>query len=359
MVGQGPEVPAVVETLGCVPGVGMVSHKREADARAMAGFDVVVEMVGGVAPAFKVAMDALGQGISLLTANPLLVAAHGKVLQGAAAGQHAYFGFQAAAFGLPLADMLAVMGLRNVTAGWCTAANVALARMAYRNESLAQVSAQLKLQQVDTSDWGGKVTQARAAALRSLWQAEALAAFKQLRVGVERVEQADVRRLREFGLQMVFGAVISAQGIYVGPLAVGPESPLLAAAQQDVLVGEGDGGDVVLSCAADVFVGGLAADLRQVLRAPKPAFAGQAARYERGQPEGVRAYVRIAAESREAVLGAKPEVMQERVSGDGLWQAVVAVKSLHDLQEVHAAGGMVYPLSGAWQPVSVGLRLVG
>lgn len=359
VAGQSPEVAAVVEALGKAPGVGMVRHMRDVDARGMAGFDVVVEMVGGVAPAFKLAMDALGQGISVLTANALLVAAHGKVLQNAAAGQHAYFGFQAAAFGVPLADVLAVMGLKKVTVGWCTVANVALARMGYRNESLAQVSAQLKLQQADMSDWGGKVTQARALALRTLWQAEALPTFKQMRVGVEQVEPADMRRLREFGLQMVFGAEVSLDSLYVGPLAVTAENPLLAAAQQDVFLGEGEAGEIVLSCGGGVMLGGLLADLRQVVRAPKPAALGQVAVYERRAPEDVRAYVRIAAESREVVLAAKPEVVQERLSGDGLWQAVVTVKNLQALQEVYAAGGMVYPVSGDWQPVSTGLRLVG
>jgi homoserine dehydrogenase len=359
VVGQSAEALAVAEAFGKAQGVGMVRHAREADARGMAGFDAVVEMVGGVAPAFKVAMDALGQGMSLLTANPLLVAAHGKVLQNAAAGQHAYFGFQAAAFGVPLADVLAVMGLKKATVGWCTVANLALARMAYRNESLAQVSAQLKLQQADMSDWEGKVTQARALALRTLWQAEGLAASKQMRVGVEQVEIADMRRLREFGLQMVFGAEVSVDGLYVGPLAVTPESPLLAAAQQDVFLGEGEAGEIVLSCGAGVMLGGLLADLRQVVRSAKPAAEGQMAVYERRAPEDVRAYVRIAAESRDVVLAAKPEVVQERLSGDGLWQAVVAVKNLQVLQEVYTAGGMVYPLSGEWQPVSTGLRLVG
>lgn len=108
-------------------------------------------------------------------------------------------------------------------------------------------------------------------------------------------------------------------------------------------------------------VAGAVADVRAYLRSAKPASV-QTPRYV-GLPalrEPLRMYVRVPYAARELVLADKPEVMHERVDGDGLWQAVIA----HDTgtMALDHVGGMIYPISGDWQAPAagaVGLRLVG
>lgn len=367
VAGRGEAARAVVDALSGLEGVGtvrqMADFNPEKAAGQLAGAQMLVEMVGGVTPAFHTAMSALGQGVACVTANPLLIASHGRVLQNAAQGQHAYFGFQAAGFGLPVGEMMGALRPSKVTACFVSAASMAIARMTFRNESLAHVSAHLKMMQVDLSDWGGKVTQARAIALRALWLHDELRGTQLRRGGVEQLEPADVRRLREFGLQPVFGAEITETGIMTGPMAVVHGSPLLNTNVQDVLVAETAMGNVVLTHMADETartVAGVVADVRQFLRSPKPTMMSGVRDFGmKASAEPVKAYVRVPFAGREAVLAAKPEIMQERVEGDGLWQAVVAVERLNDIQ-VGAAGGMVFPVSGEWQaPTPGGLRLVG
>ncbi len=370
VAGRGDAAKAVMDALAALPGVGTVRQVAQFDptqaSRLLMGTHMMIDMIGGVAPAFAACMAALSQGVACITANPLLMASHGRVLQNAAQGQHTYFGFQAAGFGMPVAEIMAAMRPTKVTACFTTAASMALARMSYRNESLAHVSAHLKMTGVDISDWGGKVTQARAMALRALWHGDELRGPQLQRMGVESMEPADVRRLREFGLHPVFGAEITEDGIYTGPLAVAHGSPLLAQTARDVLLAETEQGDIVLAQDAGEdqrMVSGVLADVRTFMRAPKPALMPQAPHMMMpfAAKPAERAYVRIPYGMRDEVLAFKPEIMDERTDGDGLWQAVIVVEAIAKLK-LSAFGGMVFPLVGAWAPPaagSVGLRLVG
>lgn len=369
VVGKGAVVAEVTDALAALEGVTCVRQivgfdplQAEMQLRAV---DHVVDMTDGLVPSFTLAMAALSAGISFTTANAMLMAVHGRVLQNAARGQQAYFGFQAAGFGLPLAEMMGAARPKKVAVSFVTAASVGLARMAFRNESLAHVSAHLKLQGVDLSDWGGKQTQARAMALRSLWFDSELRGAQLGRIGVDAAEPADVKRLRAFGLQPVYGAVIEEGYIYTGPMAVANGSALLNTTVQDVLVAETEQGDVILAYTADEttrVLAGIVADMRSYLRSSRPALAAGFKSFEKHEAaEPVRAYVRMPYAAREVVLAVKPEILSEKVDGDGLWQAVIEVAGRESLQ-IASVGGMVYPVSGAWEPPaagSVGLRMVG
>jgi hypothetical protein len=134
---------------------------------------------------------------------------------------------------------------------------------------------------------------------------------------------------------------------------------------QDVMVAETEMGNLILAHAADEterVVAGIVADVRAFLRSPKPALQAAVRRFDpQVVQEPMRAYVRVPFAAKDVVLAVKPEILSEKIDGDGLWQAVVEVKSPADLQ-VNSLGGMVYPLSGEWEaPVagSVGLRMVG
>lgn len=360
VVGQGAAATAVAAAISRLGGVGYVRQAAVMDATLLGQCDAVVEMVGGVTPAFDVAMAALGRGIACISANPLLVAAHGRVLQDAAAGQCTYFGFQSAGFGVPMAEALAALPVTRMTMGLHGVANMVLARLGYRAETVEQASAYVRLQNPDMSDMGGKLTQARAVALRALWHPVWGRVSGYARTGLELVEPSDVQRLREFGLNLVYGAEISAEGIYTGPLAVGHDSPLLAAQMQDVLVMQTVHGEMVLSQPAEEsvrMVAGVTADVRQWLRSIRPALAlVEPARAVR--EDTTRCFVRLPYARREAIVALKPEILKERVVGDGLWQAVLSVPQGVEIQPGEM-GGVVYPVSGAWEPAAAaGLRLV-
>ena len=371
VVGRNAAATAVVDSLAQVPGVGTVrqmgSFDPMTDMPRLMGVDVVVDMLGGLSPAFALAMATLSSGVAFVTSNPLLMMVHGRVLRNAAAGQGAYVGFQAAGFGLPLAELLGAARPERLVACFSTAASEALARMNFRNESLAHVSAHLKMQNVDLSDWGGKQTLARGLAVHTLMFDSDMPPAAMQRVSVEHVDAADTKRLSAFGLRLVFGADMTEQEIYAGPMAVAEDSPLLQTRAHDVLVAETAHGDIVLRQEADEarrLVAGVTADVRALVRSPKPALpVRRPYDYAMPQPAGVleMAYVRVPFAAKEAVLAHKPEVMQDAVDGDGLWQAVVAVPRVREL-DVMAQGGMVYPLASAWQPrvaQVAGLRLVG
>ncbi len=373
VVGRNGQASAVVDALARVPGVGNVrqlgSFDPVLDAAKLTGVDTVVEMLGGIAPAFTLALAAMSNGISFITANPMLMMVHGRVLRNAAQGQQAYLGFQAAGFGMPVAELMGSARPERMVVSFSTSASMALARMVFRGESLAHVSAHLKMQNADFSDWGGKVTLARAMALRSMVFDTEITTEALQRASVEQVEMADIKRLRAFGLAPVFGAEISENEIYAGPMAVAQDSALLQADSGDVMLAETLYGDVTLRAASDDMqrvVAGVVADVRTLMRSPKPALPLER-QIPLTRPQALgqleMAYVRVPFAERDKVLAMKPEILQDSVEGDGLWQAVIAVPRVRDIQ-VSALGGVVYPIATAWAPQAAaratgGLRLVG
>lgn len=84
------------------------------DARAaIAGADLVIELIGGIDPARELVLDALNQGKSVITGNKALLAAHGPELYEAAAEANTDLYYEAAVAGaIPV-----VYGLRESLAG--------------------------------------------------------------------------------------------------------------------------------------------------------------------------------------------------------------------------------------------------
>ncbi len=105
------------------------------DAFYRRSFDVVVEATGRVAPVLPRLLELLRRGVSVVTANKELVAAHGAALTDAAAPRGAYFGYEATvAAGVPLFrivdDALRTTRVRRVTAVLNGTTNFVLARVA-------------------------------------------------------------------------------------------------------------------------------------------------------------------------------------------------------------------------------------
>ena len=82
-------------------------------AEAIDSMDIVVELIGGIEPARTFVLRALSQGISVVTGNKALLAAHGPELYEAAANNGADLYYEAAVAGaVPV-----VYGLRESLAG--------------------------------------------------------------------------------------------------------------------------------------------------------------------------------------------------------------------------------------------------
>jgi homoserine dehydrogenase len=125
---------------------GPVTWTEELDEIFAAAPDVVVEVMGGVDPAFSVVTRAMEQGASVVTANKMLLAAHGPELLKLASQRGVQLRFEAAvAGGVPLihgvreglaGDQLT--GVAGILNGTC---NYILSRMSATDEGLDVVLA--------------------------------------------------------------------------------------------------------------------------------------------------------------------------------------------------------------------------
>lgn len=358
VVGQGALAQAVTAALGRVQGVVQVC---QTSGVPVPGTSLVVEMVGGVEPAFRLAMGALGTGIPCIVTSPLLMAAHGRVLANAALGQHVLLGTSAIGFAFPVEEMMAgARHIRLVTAG---GAQAVLARMGYRGESYEQAEKELYTSGADLTDASGKMTQARAMTLLGRWR-DAWPRFNDcVRMGVDGFAPEDFRSLRAFGLQPVYGAEITPETIYTGPLAVSPASPLVAAGtDREVMLVQTDEGEILLSAPADEtarVVRGVVADVRRWMqRKPVAAVQPYAVTDSFVRPETGLCYVRVPYGRRDMALAAAGEVVHERIEGNGTWQAVVRGADVRDFR-LRLPEAVIMPIAGAWEAPSAGLRLVG
>lgn len=147
------------------------------DAReAIAGADVVVELIGGIEPARTYVLDALTRGSSVVTGNKALLAAHGPELYTAAAASGADLYYEAAVAGaVPvvygLRESLAgdrvtrVIGIVNGTTNFILDAMTAGATYA---EALAEAQARGFAEADPTADVEGLDAAAKCAILASL-----------------------------------------------------------------------------------------------------------------------------------------------------------------------------------------------
>lgn len=354
---------AVVEALGKLSGIEIV---RQISTVGMvpAGTDVLVEMVGGVEPAFRSAMAALGSGVSCVVTSPMLVAAHGRVLAGAAEGMHCALGMSGAAMGVDFEKLVVGADVRRVTALWSDGASALLARMGFRNESFERLHSDFIKHDLDLSDASGKLTQARTAALMGAcggWPRVSA----QVRVGVDALDPTDIRKLREFGLGLVYGSVLERGRFYTGPLAVALDGSLMRDRGRDVLVVEEEGGaQQVWSRDGDEWgrvVRGVTADVRAMVREKGGGKIEENGLISYSYLDDIEdvCYVRVGAGRREAILANVDHVLEERMDGEGMWHAVVRGMAIGQLRLL-SSEGLALPVAGEWTPAAAaGLRLVG
>jgi len=125
---------------------GAVNWTEELDEIFASAPDVMVEVMGGVEPAFTVVKKAMEHGVSIVTANKMLLAAHGPELLKLASERGVQLRFEAAvAGGVPLIhgvrEGLAGDQLRGVAGILNGTCNYILSRMSVTDEDMAPVLA--------------------------------------------------------------------------------------------------------------------------------------------------------------------------------------------------------------------------
>ena len=125
---------------------GAVNWTEDLDEIFASAPDVMVEVMGGVEPAFTVVKKAMEHGVSIVTANKMLLAAHGPELLKLASERGVQLRFEAAvAGGVPLIhgvrEGLAGDQLRGVAGILNGTCNYILSRMSVTDEDMAPVLA--------------------------------------------------------------------------------------------------------------------------------------------------------------------------------------------------------------------------
>jgi homoserine dehydrogenase len=242
---------------------GAVTWTENIDDVLGGGVDVLVEVVGGVEHAHAWVSAALQRGISVVTANKLLIARHGRGLAELAAVHGAELRFEAAvAGGVPVIDAIErgiagdrlsrVSGILN---GTC---NFILSRLASARGSFDEAltrARELGLAEADpSSDLEGIDAAAKLAVLAGV-------AFR-LELPIDDVRRASIAEITpvDFDYAARLGCTIrqiaaaedrgdAAIDAFVGPALVPLESPLarVDGAGNIVMVSGTYGGDVTLS----------------------------------------------------------------------------------------------------------------
>lgn len=224
--------------------------------------DVVVELIGGIKPAYDWVRRALESGKSVVTANKQLIAHHGSELLELARenGQHLVFGASVAG-GIPVLSglheglggdrLLQVQGILN---GTC---NYILTRIERAGVSFAEALVEAQkagFAEADpTDDVEGYDARAKLAILASRGL-NALAEPKQISTtGITRIGRVDFDYAHELKctIRQVSRAELSDGKLLasVGPSLVGQESPLASVTgSQNLVISTGEfGGDTIFS----------------------------------------------------------------------------------------------------------------
>ena len=184
---------------------GQVTWTESLDDIFSAAPDVVVEVMGGVEPAFTIVKKAMEQGASVVTANKMLLAAHGPELLALASTRGIQLRFEAAVGGgVPLIHGIReglagdqLTGVAGILNGTC---NYILSRMQETDEDMAPVLAdaqRLGYAEADpTADVDGHDAGAKLVVLAGIAFQRFLAADAIPRRSIRPISSADFRYAR-------------------------------------------------------------------------------------------------------------------------------------------------------------------
>src|SRR5580693_1727940 len=300
---------------------------------ASAGLDIFVELIGGAdGAAFDAVKAALSRGISVVTANKAMLAAHGFELAALAERSGAELFFEAAVGGgIPVIKTLreslagnAIQRVSGILNGTC---NYILSRMETENlpfEVCLSEAQRLGYAEADpTFDVGGFDTAHKLAILASLAFGAKIDAGAVSVEGIETITLADLSAADELGFRIKLLGVAerTAHGVEqrVHPTMVAKSAPLAQtmgvlnadAIGELTLVGPGAGGDATASAVAADIV-----DIARGVRVPpfgRPAASlVEADRVPMQRHEGGY-YVRLAVVDRPGAMGAIAARMGEQL----------------------------------------------
>lgn len=175
---------------------------------ADADVDIVVELMGGVEPAFSLVRDALAAGKHVVTANKELMAAHGRQLTAEAEAQGVSLLFEASVAGgipiiRPLQQCLAANRLDKIVGIVNGTTNFMLTRMTEAGDDFAAVLAEAQQRgyaEADpTADVEGYDAAAKMAILASLAFDTSVTVDDVYCEGIGRITPADIEYGRELG----------------------------------------------------------------------------------------------------------------------------------------------------------------
>jgi len=201
--------------------------------------DVFIEVMGGVEPARKIALEVLKSGRHLVTANKELVASHGRELMETAAQSGSQVRFEASVGGgIPLIrpleeslggdNILKIMGIVNGTT------NYILTRMSEEGSTYAEALAEaqkLGYAEADpAADVKGSDAASKVAILCSIAFKVGVTSERVFREGIEDVRPDDLENARELGYAVKLLAIASREGggisARVHPTMIPLEHPL-------------------------------------------------------------------------------------------------------------------------------------
>jgi hypothetical protein len=217
-------------------GVAVLSDLSGHHSLVAPSFLGVIEATGGMAPAFDCTMTALGKGLPVISASPLLAGVHGQVMLTAARAGSIGLGLSGALLGaLPMPTMGEEMIMLTDGAG-----ADALSRIADRGQTLEQARTALQANHIDTSDLGGKVTLCRALAIHGLWSGQKwLNPAAATRVDLATLTPERASEVRRAGYAWRFGAIIKPTEVYVGPVALGASEDLAQRSTSGLVIQSG------------------------------------------------------------------------------------------------------------------------
>ncbi len=317
---------------------GALYFADPADLAASAHIDIFIELIGGAdGVAFDAVKAALSRGVSVVTANKAMLAAHGIELAAAAERSGAQLFFEAAVGGgIPVIKTLreslagnAIQRISGILNGTC---NYILSRMETENlpfEVCLTEAQRLGYAEADpTFDVGGFDTAHKLAILASLAFGAKIDAGAVSVEGIETITLADLSAADELGFRIKLLGVAerTAHGVEqrVHPTMVAKSAPLAQtmgvlnavsivgdAIGELTLVGPGAGGDATASAVAADIV-----DVARGIRVPpfgRPATSlVEADRVPMQRHEGGY-YVRLAVVDRPGAMGAIAARMGERL----------------------------------------------
>ena len=317
-----------------------VSWTEQIDDVLASNVDVMVEVIGGLEPAYQWVSAALERGISVVTANKVLIAHHGRALTELAALHGAELRFEASvAGGVPVINAIerGIAGdrLRKVAGILNGTCNFVLSEIASTRGSFKDTVArarELGYAEADPSnDLNGSDAAAKLIVLAGVGFHLELRPEHVRRQPITRITPTDFDYAARLGCTIRQVSIADHRGdtdldAFVGPALVPLDAPLArvyGASNMVVLTGE-HGGDVTLSgrgAGGDPTAVAVVSDLLALARGERRQREAMWSRAKPAVPASLAHYVRFVVRDRPGILASFASVFaRHRINVDAVLQ---------------------------------------